>query len=228
MLEAIIDGIASSEKGLCITDTPIIPVPERDIEHIPIRGRHGSLTKKYAYKDISFSVFFNLLDVDGIKDLIRQIKPWILNCKTLRFSDDADYYYQIKTSSITDIQNTLNLYGYFEVEFTAKPFQIKELNIIELESQGQILYSGTIEGEPNLKIYGAGDVSVSINNRTFHLKSLVDHIEIDSENQRAYKGTESKNDEMIGKYPYLDIGVNAISWIGNVTKIEIDLKEAYL
>lgn len=228
MLEAIIDGVSSLEKRLCIAETPDIPMPERDIETKEIRGRNGSLTRKYGYKDISFPVFFNLLEQDGIKDIVRHIKPWVVNAKELSFSDDSDFYYKVSHVSIPNIENTLNLYGYFEGRFTCKPFQYKRTEVITVNSPTQIMYYGTIEGEPFIKVYGTGDISITINSRTFHLKGLTEYIEIDSESNLIYQGSAPMGNKMIGKLPYLDIGVNNISWMGNVTKIEIDKREAYL
>ena len=227
MLELIIDNKSSADFGLCLAETPSIPSPERDVERVSIRGRHGSLTKKYAYKDISFSVSLNLLEDDGIKDKLRYIRAWILNAKKLQLSDDT-VFYRIKESNIPDIENELNLLGKFEANFVADPFQFKESKIVSRNSPGKVLYSGTIESEPYIKIYGTGNGSLTFNNDVIHFQSISEYIEIDCENQQAFKGVDPRNDKMIGEYPVLQIGMNDISWTGGITKIEIDVREVYL
>ena len=227
MLELIIDNKSSADFGLCLAETPSIPSPERDVERVSVRGRHGSLTKKYAYKDISFSVSLNLLEDDGIKDKLRYIRAWILNAKKLQLSDDS-VFYRIKESNIPDIDNELNLLGKFEANFVADPFQFKESKIVSLNSPGKVLYSGTIESEPYIKIYGTGNGSLTFNNDVIHFQDISEYIEIDCENQQAFKGTYPRNDKMIGEYPVLQIGMNDISWTGGITKIEIDVREVYL
>lgn len=228
MLSVTIDGINSTTKGICLAETPEIPVPERDVDNIEIRGRHGSLTKKYGYRDITFSLFFNLLERDGIKQVIRGLKPWLLNAKKISFSDDPGFYYRIAQVVIPNIENTLNLYGYFEVQIRAHPFQYKQRDLVKITNPGQVMYYGSIEGEPEISIFGSGDVSISINGRTFQIKGLSGSITIDSEAGLVYKGTQPAGNKMIGKWPYLDIGFNTISWTGPVTRLEIDPKEAYL
>lgn len=227
MLELIIDNKSSADFGLCLAETPSIPSPERDVERVPVRGRHGSLTKKYAYKDISFSVSLNLLEDDGIKDKLRYIRAWILNAKKLQLSDDT-IFYRIKESYIPEIENDLNLKGEFEANFVADPFQYKEPRIVSMSTPGTIQYEGTFESEPYLKVYGSGNGSITINNKVIHVEDIVEFIEIDSKTQEAFKGTESRNNKMIGDYPILQLGNNEISWTGGITSIEIDVSEVYL
>ena len=227
MLELIIDNKTSGEYNLSIAETPSIPVPDRDIEMKPIRGRNGSLTKKYGYKDIEFSIALNIIDTTGIKEKIRYIKAWILNAKKLQLSDDSAYY-KIKHSFIPDIDNELNLYGYFKASFVAHPFQRIDKPIVTMLTPGQLINNGTVESEPYIKIYGTGDGAITINSSVIHLKNINQFIEIDSEHQEAFKDSSSKNGDMEGVYPILDPGINNISWSGGITKIEIDVREDYL
>lgn len=227
MLELIIDNKSSSDFDLYIAETPSIPSPERDVELIPIRGRNGSLTKKYAYKDIEFSIALNIIDITGIKEKIRHIKAWILNAKKLQLSDD-NVYYKIKHSYVPNIDNELNVYSSFQASFVAHPFQFKDISKIEMNQPGQLIYSGTVEAEPYIKVFGTGDGTLMINNINIYLDSIDEYIEIDSEQEEAFKNTEPKNDNMIGDYPVFVPGQNDIAWSGGITRIEISTKEAYL
>lgn len=230
MIFITIDNVPSTVFGLCVYDTPEIPVPHRDIEIKEIRGRNGSLTKKYAYKNIEFDVILNLMDTTGIKNTIRQIKPWILNGKKISFSDDPGFYYQIVHGFIPDnIENTLGIYGFFAAKFIAKPFQYKETAMEVIKTTPKTFaYSGTVEGEPYIKVVGSGDVAITLNGSVFQLNNIVSYLELDSESKQVYKGTSPQGVNMTGEFPKLKPGNNTISWTGTVTEIQIDKREAYL
>lgn len=46
-------------------------------------------------------------------------------------------------------------------------------------------------------------------------------ITLDGPLMEAYKGTASMNNNMSGDFPTLAPGMNAVSWSGSVTKIEV-------
>ena len=50
----------------------------------------------------------------------------------------------------------------------------------------------------------------------------------DSELQEAYSGATGMNSAMSGEFPILKPGMNAISWSGNVTRVEVKPNWRYL
>jgi phage-related protein len=76
-----------------------------------------------------------------------------------------------------------------------------------------------------LKIYGQGDLGITVNDKAFLLKAVTDYVTVDSEIMNCYKEDlgvlTSKNNSMIGEFPIFVPGENSISWTGNITKIEI-------
>ena len=46
--------------------------------------------------------------------------------------------------------------------------------------------------------------------------------------QEAYSGTTGMNNAMSGEFPLLKPGMNAISWTGEVTKVEVKPNWRYL
>ena len=65
------------------------------------------------------------------------------------------------------------------------------------------------------------DETLYVNNKSIYLKGITDKIIIDSEMKNAYNNSVSLNYKMSGDFPVLSLGENNISWIGNVTKLEI-------
>ena len=85
-----------------------------------------------------------------------------------------------------------------------------------------------VEGYLKLKIFGSGDIQVTINDSTIQIKSLNDHVLIDSKYKNCLNPDgSSKSIDMIGQFQKLVPGINKISWIGNVSKIEIDKRTAF-
>ncbi|MGQ7075279.1 hypothetical protein ACUN90_27940, partial [Escherichia sp. SP-MK2] len=50
----------ASDYGICMVERPVIPTAEQEVEHIEVSGRHGSLTKKGAFKDVPLKIKFNM------------------------------------------------------------------------------------------------------------------------------------------------------------------------
>lgn len=227
MIDLIIDGVYASEYNLSMVERPSIPTPERKITTYEIDGRHGSLTELGTYQDMVLPITLNLLEEENIKDLIRQIKTWLLQCKVLFFSDDT-VFYQVKHVSIGDIANEIEEYGLFDVTFTLDPFAYSNFDTISAVKDSTLYNPGTYEAEPIIKVSGTGDVRLQLNSTIIQLKQIDQFIVLDSEMQNCYKGTEPLNHKMSGEFPVLIVGENTISWTGNVTKVEIEGRWRFL
>ncbi|MGG0760999.1 phage tail protein [Bacillus paramycoides] len=220
MLDIGIDNQLASDYGICMVERPVIPTGEQEVEHIVVPGRHGSLTKKGAFKDVSLKVKFNLLEDENIKPLIRRMKPWLLDGKTLFFTDD-DVYRKIKHVEIGDIANEIEEHGEFEVDFTLDPFEYTEDVNVMLNAPGSIYNPGTMESAPKLWIVGNGTFRITINGVSFQIKDVNGSVVIDSEIFEAYSDTVPMNDKMIGDFPEFQIGENKIEWSGAIQSISI-------
>ena len=53
-------------------------------------------------------------------------------------------------------------------------------------------------------------------------------VTIDSVEENAYKDGVYKNNNMIGNFPILEPGVNAISWSGSLTMIVVEPKSRWI
>jgi predicted phage tail component-like protein len=213
-----------NDIGLIIEHNPVIPVPKKNINTIPIEGRNGSLTEDLGtYEDIEIPVLFALAD-ENIKPKCRQIKNWLvgkmLNNKLI-FDDDLDTFYKVKYVKIpNDIERVLDQIGKFTAIFVCEPFSFSSVDVLEF-SQPTSLYNDGYDSEPYFKIYGTGDVTLTINSKNIILKGLNEYIELNSEIEKCYKGTQPLDDKMIGEFPILTSGENQISWVGNITKVDI-------
>ena len=87
---------------------------------------------------------------------------------------------------------------------------------------------GSVYSEPILTVTGSGDITLMIGTTIVELTNISGSIVIDSVLQEAYQGTTLMNDHMNGEFPVLNLGANAISWTGTVTKVVIQPNWRYL
>ncbi len=80
---------------------------------------------------------------------------------------------------------------------------------------------GAFESEPIITIFGNGNIELYVNNQSISLKEITGSVTLDSEMQNAYNGAASMNNKMQGEFPILILGENNITWLGNVTRLEI-------
>ncbi|ALF01600.1 hypothetical protein ABE52_25770 [Bacillus thuringiensis] len=227
MLDIGIDNELASSYGLGLVGRPVIPTAKQKVEHIEIPGRHGSLTKKGAYENVPFKVKFNMLERENIKPFIRRAKPWLLQGKTLFFTDD-DVYRKIKHVEMGDIITEIEEHGEFEVDFTLDPFEYTEDVNLKLTKPGVIYNPGTIESDPKFWIVGNGTFRLTINDVSFQIKDVNGSVVIDSEILEAYTDTISMNHKMVGQFPILGVGENTIEWSGAIQFMEIRPRWRYI
>ncbi|MBG9618004.1 MULTISPECIES: phage tail domain-containing protein [Bacillus cereus group] len=226
MLDIGIDNELASSYGLGLVGRPVIPTAKQKVEHIEIPGRHGSLTKKGAYENVPFKVKFNMLERENIKPFIRRAKPWLLQGKTLFFTDD-DVHRKIKHVEMGDITTEIEEHGEFEVDFTLDPFEYTEDVNLKLTKPGVIYNPGTIESDPKFWIVGNGTFRITINDVSFQIKDVNGSVVIDSEILEAYTDTISMNHKMVGQFPIFNIGENKIEWSGEIQFMEIQPRWRY-
>lgn len=229
-LNVLLDGIKDETVYISVANRPVIPTAKKKIEKISVPGRDGDLIKVDGYEDVSLPIDFNILEDRNIKSDVRKIKGWFMDKSILSFSDDPNYFRKIKNVEIGNIENEVEFYGYFTVDFLFDPFEYQKTTTKSYTSSPVTLINpGTYFSRPLIKIYGTGTVILTVNGVGITLKNLTDEIILDSELEEAYKGlTTNMNENMIGSFPIFKKGSNTISWSGNVTKIEIDERWRYL
>jgi len=224
----IYNNKSSLDLNLKIPKRPSIPLPKRQYNETPIEGRDGSLIEDLeTYEDIKIPVNFNFIDRINMNDSARKVMLWLSNIEddSLSFTDDLDFYYRVKKIEYTDIERQIKVKGTFTITFVCEPFRYYRRNdIITIEASPFNLYAPDFNysSKPLMKVYGSGDITLTINNEDVLLFDISDHIIIDSVLEEAYSDTfENLNNKMKGEFPKLTSSINSIDWIGNITNIEI-------
>ena len=103
--------------------------------------------------------------------------------------------------------------------------------IDDLENNTTVLNKGTVYSEPKITITGSGNVVLTINEREYTINNLSGSITLDSEIMEIINlGGASYIPPSMDNYlfPRLEVGLNEISYSGNVSKISINPRWRWL
>lgn len=160
-----------------------------------------------------------------------EVKQWLLaNAGYQRLTDayDPNHYRLATVLTEVKIENRLNRYGRFTVNFNCDP-----RSFLRSGDFAQVLETATVISNPYgfaalpvIKIYGTGDGTITVAGVTVKLYTLEDHITLDCETQNAYRENGSVLENMnmhifAPEFPELKPGKNAVSWAGGVERVEI-------
>lgn len=222
-----LNGIRSdSVKGLLISELPPVVKPQQRTEIEEIDGRDGDIVTKLGYSAYDRTMLIGLHGDFDIDDVIR----FFDSEGDAIFSNEPDklYKYQI----LDDIEfERLIRFRKAKVTFHVQPFKysaVERIKTINAESEDsfRVLNSGNTVARPRITITGTGTINLSLNNHQMFVINLGNegYITIDTEEMNAYKGSVLKNRLVTGNYDNfaLTLGMNVISWTGDVDAVSIE------
>lgn len=222
-----LNGIRSdSVKGLLISELPPVVKPQQRTEIEEIDGRDGDIVTKLGYSAYDRTMLIGLHGDFDIDDVIR----FFDSEGDAVFSNEPDklYKYQI----LDDIEfERLIRFRKAKVSFHVQPFKysaVERIKTINAESEDsfRVLNSGNTVARPRITITGTGTINLSLNNHQMFVINLGNegYITIDTEEMNAYKGSVLKNRLVTGNYDNfaLTLGMNVISWTGDVDAVSIE------
>lgn len=227
-MDFVYDGKCSKDFGIIVKNVKRHNAPSRDIETISIPGRDGNLyidNGSYGIRKIEIETYIKN-DVARNAELINEWLYKSFAIRKLHFTDEQCYYEGICINAIDFAQ----VYRYFDIAkivFECKPYKklFEGDRTVKLTSPKTIVNPGC-NSRPYIKITGSGDISLSINDKTYMFKDVDGFIEIDSESMDCYKTYQGvivhQNNKMYtASFPILYCGENNLSWTGTVSKLEI-------
>lgn len=216
-------GKCFSDYGLIVTSPITFPVSNEEVEDITVEGKSGTLTlRKGTYPNKIIEVQVYLKSSIDMWNKIRRIEEWLTDIKDNRLIfSDRDIAYRVKRVELGDISNRLFKSGETTFKFICEPFLtlLKE-DEIDITNIPSLRYLGNIPGECLIKIYGSGNIQLTVNQDTLTILNVDTVVTIDSKlMQTRDKNNQSK--DMTGDYPLLIPGVNTFSKIGTISKITL-------
>lgn len=229
--EIYFNGNRSLSLNLYLENYPSIPITNEEYEEVQVEGRSGNLIiNKGTYPDKKIPFTFTILSPQIEIDFER-VYEWLTEIEDDRLIFGRnDRCYKIKKVILGNIQKEFRTIGEFDVTFLCEPFtQDLSKTVHEITSSGfKINYNGNAPGDTLIKIYGSGNIQLTINGETMQINNVTDYVEIDSDLlQVRNKDKTSKDDDTLGDFILLEKGENTISYIGTVTKIVIEYTTKY-
>ena len=234
----IYNGKHSYEDFELLIDHIILPSINEVIEEIEIEGRNGTLTERKGYYNnrnitIQCSLKRKILeDFEDFSSRLEEVMNWLrVFNKDLILYLNPNRTYKVKNISLGEIETDNAIFYNFEAVFTCEPFSyILNEEMVEITTNNfNYYYKGTVPGEMKLKIYGTGNIQLTINDEVVQINNVTDNVTLDSKLLLCLNsdGT-NKSKDMIGNFPLLEKGINTISWTGNITKIELLPRTAFI
>ena len=230
----IFNNICSEELGIIVVEGPPEVLAQEEYEEISIEGRNGTLIEnKGTFPNIEKSFILTTIDLDQDIDLIiEKIKIWLFNIKDNKLLYAIPNRYNIVKKVVIeeDIKTTFEEYGDFKIKFLCEPFyyDLLEKNITITEKGTKFYNKGDFNSNPKIVIYGTGDLQLTINDTTVQINNVDERVLLDSKLFLCLdKDNNNKSIDMIGNFPTLDIGENTITWVGNITKLDISPRIIY-
>lgn len=209
------------ENGGYMAYKPEIELPILDIERKAVLGKGSPLTynlEKYRDRSIVVPVFF--MDWDSVKKFNKFFNG---NRGKLYFNYKKGYYKIVEVNSI--FERDAKGLPEIDINLTIEPFMfLEDINMTFTQNTNVFTNFSDAASKCILKIYGTGDVSVSVNNQTYDIYGLDGYIVLNSDTLQILKDTTNENKKVIGNLSSLKIvsGENIIRKTGNITKIELN------
>lgn len=221
----------SLSLNLFLENYPSIPIANEEYEEQPVEGRSGNLIiNKGTYPDkkipFTFTILSPRIDID-----FEKVYEWLTEIEDNRLIfGRGDRCYKVKKVIFGNIQKEFRSIGEFDVIFLCEPFtQDLTKTTHEITKSGfKINYMGNAPGDTLIKVYGSGNIQLTINGETMQINNVNNYIEIDSDllQVRNQDGT-SKDNDTLGDFVLLTKGENIISYTGSVTKIVVEYTTRY-
>ena len=222
-------GYLFSAKGIINEKEVIPPIGKRKIEKYEIDGRSGVLIiDEKAYEPFVISIPCH---IDTSVTNMDNIRAYLDGYGTLSFDGEREYTAIVQNQiDFTKIMR----FRSFIVQFLVNPIahDITATTKTITSSPTTFSISGaTTEMTPTLTIVGNGDVTITINNKTFNLYDLDSSktYTLDCENKVIVDNNNNNvSNQMLHDFPTLKPGTNTVSYTGTISSFTIDYKKAYL
>lgn len=226
------NGVKSfDDMSMIIKARPTVTTTRRRITPTSVPGRTGDILiddEGYENYDRIYSVAI-IAENEPLEILINKIKRWLFaNVNYCKFEDtyDSKYFYKAFVNNAVTITPISHNVAEAEITFNCKAYKyVKDgLQSTAFAAAGVIVNHEAFTALPIIQLFGNGEVTLYINNRSYYIKSCTNGMILNSEIGQAYSADETtllNNNIKFTNFPVLDSGRNNISWTGNVTKIII-------
>ena len=225
------NGVRCTDYGIRVSEQPPITIPAERVAFTNVPGRAGSLTTLEG-DDVYDDLLLTATCFVQSATRIPEIAAWLKGAGTVTFANRQGGFYYARVVNQISFEKILrgNPHRSFAVNFRCKPFLHAEaVPAITLTiSPSTITNPGNVPSEPVITVYGSGEITLMVGLTIVELEGVSGSITVDTPLMEAYSGTASVNNNMSGDFPTLAPGMNAVSWSGDVLRVEVKPNWRYL
>ena len=219
-------GVDFRDKGIIIEHTPKISKSKKKINIYEVPGRNGFISVDTGtYEPFSMSVECHFSE-SANKD---EICEFLDGYGTLSLDGEREYTAVINNA--IEFEKVLR-FKRFPVMFLVNPIaeDITETEVnISLNDDTLTIDDTYSDIYPIIELECTGNISITINNRTFYLKNSNGTYRLDCKNKEIFDELGlNASSIMLNDFPTLKKGENNISYVGDVSNFKIKYKKTYL
>ncbi|MDE6796842.1 MAG: hypothetical protein K2J36_02355 [Ruminococcus sp.] len=220
----VINGVSSRTIPDIYVDTPSVPpMAQQRYTTYQNGADEDGTSPDNTFENISYTLTFYTFDRTDFDNT--DIYSFLANAETLSISRLDGYYFKVREVHPETPENVSQGRKIrYRIGFTLAPFRYFTDNPEITVSDGDVIKnSGTRYSRPVFKIVGNGDIKLNVNGETFEVRGLDAGVEtvIDSSRYITYSVNDLFFNRTIGKYPFLAVGDNIVSWEGDVRSVKI-------
>lgn len=213
------------DLGIIVEKTPKISKAKKRINIYEIPGRNGFLSEdEETYEAFSLSVECHAKENCNFDEIFEFLDGY----GTLSLDGKREYTAIINNA--ISFEKVL-MFKKFIVQFLVNPIcKDVEFTNHTVSSDNEIIEINNTywDIEPNISLTCSGNVSITINGKTFNLDNSDGTYILDCKNKIITKNGLNSSNIMQGEFPTLKKGTNYINYIGNITDFTISYKKTYL
>ena len=208
--------------------------PERDYEVVHIPGRNGDLViDNGSYQNVTRKYSISVGEIDGnFTTLAAGVSEWLHSaCVYARLEDsyESDYFRLAYYVADAEMENLFHQAGKMSIEFNCKPARFLKAGerAVPFTTAGSLRNPTFQKSFPKLTVVVSGSGTLTVGDQTITISGLTGstRMVIDSELQDVYEeGSLTNLNSKVSfsdGFPLLSPGVNAITFTGSITSVEV-------
>lgn len=221
------NNIDFKDKGIIVEKTPTISKGQKRIDTYTIDGRNGFLSiDRGTYEPFSLQVECHAKETANFDE----IKAFLDGYGVISLDGEREYTAIVNNAIPFE---KVQMFKSFVVQFMVNPIAhditATTINLLTGLTDGKFTITGTYTDiEPTITITCSGDVSITINNKTFTLDDADGTYILDCQNKVITKNDLNASSIMSGDFPIFKNGENAVSTTGTITAFSASYKKSYL
>ncbi|CEN27972.1 hypothetical protein [Pseudolactococcus piscium] len=226
------NGIKSEAVGLRLLGKAEFSQAQRDITEVVVPGRDGIVlisNERLDKINQNFSFRLKRIGSNTLEQQMQVVKEWLDKPKgaftSFLWAADELYQYQGRFISTTYSREN-NVFMAVDITFQFQPIKLLKagLNPVTVTTGSTLKNIGKVVSNPVITLTGTGNITLTINAKSYVFKNISGGIVIDSENEvvTSLDGYQPQWDKAYTwPLPVLGLGDNEISWDNSAFKVSI-------